>query len=103
MDGVSKSAKIRLIVVGLLLAEALSLRRFGYRFGGNVVVRCRSGHLFTTLWVPGASFKAIRLGWFRVQRCPVGKHWSMVKPVRRDELTEDERRFADEHHDVKLP
>jgi len=25
----------------------------GYPIGGRLVVRCRQGHLFTTLWIPG--------------------------------------------------
>lgn len=35
------------------LVEALAIRRRGYGVAGNVVVRCREGHLFTTLWIPG--------------------------------------------------
>jgi len=73
------------------------------RIGGNVVVRCRDGHLFTTIWVPGASFKSLRLGWWRFQRCPVGRHWSLVTPVRESELTEAERQLAREHEDVRIP
>jgi hypothetical protein len=71
--------------------------------GGNVVVRCRDGHLFTTIWVPGASVKSVRLGWWRLQRCPVGNHWSIVTPVKESELSESERRFAHEHQDVRVP
>src|SRR5262249_59103682 len=63
-------------------------------FGGRLVVRCRRGHLFTTLWIPGVSFKALRLGWLRVQRCPVGNHWSIVTPVRESELSGRQRRAA---------
>lgn len=87
-----------LYVVGTLVA-----RRRGYNMGGNIVVRCRAGHLFTTIWVPGASLKALRLGWARLQRCPVGKHWTLVTPVREAELTYEERRMAAEHHDVRIP
>jgi hypothetical protein len=68
-----------------------------------VVVRCRSGHLFTTTWIPGGSLKAIRLGSMRFQRCPVGHHWSLVSPVREADLTEQELRFATEHHDLRIP
>ena len=75
----------------------------GYRIGGNLVVRCRQGHLFTTIWIPGASLKAVRLGWWRIQRCPVGGHWTVVTPVRESELTDDERREAREHKDVRIP
>ncbi len=41
-------------------------------------VRCSAGHLFTTIWVPLASLKAIRLAGERYQRCPVGHHWATV-------------------------
>lgn len=75
----------------------------GYPVGGNIVVRCRRGHLFTTLWIPGVSVKAVRLGWWRIQRCPVGKHWSIVTPVKPSELTEDDERLARERQDVRLP
>jgi hypothetical protein len=79
-------------------------RRRGYSgIGGNTVVRCRKGHLFTTLWVPGASFKSIRLGAARFQHCPVGKHWSLVVPVKDSELTDEEKQTASEHHDVRIP
>ena len=78
-------------------------RRLGYKVGGNTIVRCRQGHLFTTIWVPGASLKSIRLGWARLQRCPVGKHWSLVTPVKDAELTDDERRDAAQHRDIRIP
>lgn len=85
------------------LVEALAIRRRGYGVAGNVVVRCREGHLFTTLWIPGGSLKSVRLGWARFQRCPVGRHWSLVVPVARDDLNDYERRSALEHHDVRIP
>ena len=92
-----------LIIAAALLVEMLPLWRRGYGVGGNVIVRCRRGHLFTTLWLPGISVKAIRLGWWRLERCPVGRHWSLVTPVRRSDLTEDERRTAEETRDIRLP
>jgi hypothetical protein len=85
-------------VVGTVVA-----RRLGYKVGGNTVVRCRDGHLFTTIWVPGVSLKAIRLGWFRFQRCPVGAHWTLVSPVKDSDLTDEERRAAEQRHDVRIP
>ena len=91
-------AALVLMVVGTVAA-----RSRGYRIGGNVVVRCQHGHLFTTIWIPGASLKSIRLGWWRVQRCPVGHHWSIVRPVRDADLTEDERRLAAAHKDIRIP
>jgi hypothetical protein len=45
----------------------------------------------------------VRLGLWRVQRCPVGHHWSLVTPVNESDLSEDERRFAREHQDFPLP
>jgi hypothetical protein len=85
------------------VAEAIALRRLGYGFAGDVVVRCRRGHHFTTIWVPGVSLKALRLGWWRVQRCPVGRHWALVTPVRRADLTPDALRAAQEARDLRIP
>ncbi len=95
--------------VGFLLAlislavEAAAIRRLGYPFAGDVVVRCRKGHLFTTIWVPGVSFKSLRLGWWRFQRCPVGEHAALVTPVRRVDLTPEEQRSAAEAKDIRIP
>ena len=78
-------------------------RRRGRLIGANTIVRCRDGHLFTTLWIPGASLKAIRLGWWRLQRCPVGNHWSLVTPVQASTLTADETQVAAQRHDLRIP
>ena len=75
----------------------------GYSFGRNVVVRCQQGHLFTTVWIPGVSVKALRLGFWRVQWCPVGRHVTLVSLVKNADLTEEEREFAEEHHDIPIP
>jgi hypothetical protein len=85
------------------VAETIPVWRHGYGVGGNVVVRCGKGHLFTTIWVPGASLKSLRLGPRRLQRCPVGHHWSLVKLVRESDLTKRERRAAHEHQDIRIP
>lgn len=90
-------------IVAVLAGGTLVARRLGYKVGGNVVVRCRQGHLFTTIWIPGASLKAIRLGWARLQRCPVGQHWTLVTPVKEATLTEEERQGAGQRHDVRIP
>ena len=92
-----------LIVVGVITGVTLIARRLGYNLGGNTVVRCRQGHLFTTIWIPGVKLKELDLVVARVQRCPVGKHWSLVVPVRESELTEGELQFAKAHHDVPIP
>ncbi|MFZ0059933.1 MAG: hypothetical protein WAL35_07815 [Acidimicrobiales bacterium] len=94
----------RLIVLSLLCAEIVVLvRRRGFVFGANTVVRCRDGHLFTSLWIPGGSLKSVRLGWWRLQRCPVGRHWSLVTPAKVSELTDGERQLAARRRDVRIP
>lgn len=71
--------------------------------GRRTIVRCRDGHLFETIWIPFASFKSLRLGRARWQRCPVGHHWSVVVPVREEDLSDEERRKAHETRDVRIP
>jgi hypothetical protein len=78
-------------------------RLFGYKLGPNTVVRCRQGHLFTTSWIPGVKLKAIDLGVARLQHCPIGRHWTLVVPVRDSDLTDEEREFARAHHDIRIP
>ena len=99
------SSKTKLIpaVIGALVAFTLIARRLGYNLGGNVVVRCRKGHLFTTIWIPGIKLKAIDLGIARVQHCPIGNHWSLVVPVRNRDLTDEQRQAAAKHHDARIP
>jgi hypothetical protein len=98
-----RSRRRRRLLLALALVEPLLMWARGYPIGGNLIVRCRRGHLFTTLWIPGVSLKALRLGWLRFQRCPVGHHWSLIVPVRPSELTDDERREARSRRDVLLP
>jgi hypothetical protein len=91
------------IVAAALLLEPAAMKLRGYPMGGNLIVRCRQGHLFTTIWIPGASLKALRFGWWRFQRCPVGRHWTIVTPVKESALSDDERRIAREHRDIRVP
>lgn len=90
------------IVLALVFA-VVGPRMRGAPVGGDVIVRCRQGHLFTTLWIPLASLKAVRLGWVRFQRCPVGHHWSLVIPVNQTTLTPADISFARTHRDVPMP
>jgi hypothetical protein len=84
--------------------EAAAGQKRGYSgMGGDTIVRCSRGHLFTTKWIVGSSVKAVRLGYKRYQHCPVCKKWRIVVPVRDDELSDEDRRVAAEHHDTKLP
>lgn len=94
-----------IVVVGLLLLAVWYMRRQGYQRGGggSVVVRCREGHLFSTIWIPLMSFKAVRLGPWRYQHCPVGNHWTLVVPVDIETLSKAEQRFAADHHDALIP
>lgn len=91
-----------LIITVALLVETVPTWVRTHRIAGNFIVRCRKGHLFTTIWIPGASVKALRLGLWRFQRCPVGHHWSLVTAVKESELSESERRAAHENRDIRL-
>ena len=46
------------------------MRARGYRMGRDVVVRCRQGHMYTTIWLPGGSLKSLRFGLRRLRRRP---------------------------------
>jgi len=92
-----------LIAAGVAVGGTLIARRLGYNLGTNTLVRCRQGHLFTTIWIPGIKLKELDLVVARVQYCPVGNHWSLVVPVRNVDLTEEEIQFAREHHDIRIP
>ena len=99
---------VKAIIVGVTVAviavgTAVARRRGYSGMGGNTIVRCSKGHLFMTIWVPGASFKSIRLGMSRFQYCPVGRHWAVVTPVSDSELTDEDRQLAAAHHDVRIP
>jgi hypothetical protein len=91
------------LAAAVVAVEVAGLWRRGYGVGGNVVVRCRAGHLFTTIWLPAVSLKSLRLGLWRFQYCPVGKHWSVVTLVKRAELSRRQLRGASQHKDIRIP
>jgi hypothetical protein len=98
------AAIVPLAIVVIIIGATLVARRRGFNVGsGYTVVRCLEGHLFTTIWIPGVSLKALRLGPFRLQRCPVGDHVTFVTPIRVSDLTNEGRRFAEQHHDGSIP
>lgn len=102
----SKRKRRLALTAGIVAAYAVGTvvaRRQGYSFGLNVPVRCRQGHIFTTTWIPGASVKSLRLGLWRVQWCPVGRHVDLVRLVKESDLSPAEREFAAGHHDVPVP
>jgi len=102
----TRRRKRRIVLAGATAIYAVGTvvaRSLGYSIGPHTVVRCRRGHLFTTIWIPGVSVKSVRLGWWRVQRCPVGPHWSIVVPVRDASLSKKELRRAHETLDARVP
>ncbi|QNE20089.1 hypothetical protein F1D05_21955 [Kribbella qitaiheensis] len=66
------------------------------------IVRCSAGHLFTTKWMALGSFKAIRLGPVRYQRCPVGHHRSLIRRVDPGSLSRQERATAARIRDTSV-
>ena len=103
----SSKRKRRLVVTGVILAgyvaSTIVAIEQGYSFGRSVPVRCRQGHLYTTMWIPGASLKALRLGLRRFQWCPVGRHFDLVRLVKEADLSPAELELAAEHHDIPIP
>ena len=95
--------RLLLLLVAADLAALAAARVLGYRLGTNTIVRCRQGHLFTTIWIPGGSLKSLRFGWWRFQRCPIGRHWSLVSPVKESDLTPEEIEQAHAHRDTRIP
>jgi len=92
------------VAVVLLIGRVVIARRRGYAGDAtHRIVRCSQGHVFTTVWLPGVSFKAIRLVGSRFQYCPVGKHWSLVRAVPEDELTDEDRQSAELYRDSGIP
>jgi hypothetical protein len=85
------------IAVVVLLKVVAAKRRRRPALGGEIIVRCSKGHLFWTNWTPLGSLTSIRLGSARFQHCPVGDHWSLVKPVRDSDLTAEDRRIAEQN------
>jgi hypothetical protein len=90
------------VVAGYIVGTIVATRA-GYRVGRNSFVRCRLGHVFTTTWIPGGSVKALRLGLWRIQWCPVGRHVDLVRLVKPADLSQAEREFAAAHHDIPVP
>lgn len=109
---ITAMAKLRmgkrgLIVTGVVAASyvagTIAAKRMGYTFGRDVVVKCRAGHVFSTVWIPGASVKSLKLGFWRLQWCPVGQHVTLVHPVKDTDLTDELRESAAAHHDIPVP
>ena len=66
-------------------------------------VRCKEGHLFTTIWIPAVSLKALRLAGSRYQKCPVGQHWTTVTRLDPATASATDLAQAASVHDRRLP
>lgn len=69
----------------------------------TTIARCSRGALFQTLWVPGVSFRAVRLGPVRIMRCPVHQRVEMVRIVNPADLTPEERASAARYPPGRVP
>lgn len=69
----------------------------------RTIVRCSQGALYSTIWLPLGSLKAIRLGSTRVQRCPVHHKWERVRKVDSASLTSEELASAMATRDNAIP
>jgi hypothetical protein len=86
-----------IIVVAALLAFAVGAMvasRKGFKRDGEVVARCRQGHLFTTVWVGRFSWRQLDLGFAKIQRCPVDGRLTVVRPADVSALTPEQKRAA---------
>jgi hypothetical protein len=78
-------------------------KTIAHNFPMATIVRCSRGALFETIWVPLVSFKAIRLGSKRLQRCPVHARWELVQRADPSTLTPAERAEGAEHPAGPIP
>lgn len=70
----------------------------------DTAVQCSAGHYFTTIWIPGGSLKAVRLGMTRYQYCPVGHHWATVTRLDwKGTATAENCAQAALVHDIRIP
>ena len=69
----------------------------------RTIVRCDEGGLYSSIWIPLVSFKAVRLGGSRWQRCPVHGKWETARPVDPGQLTAEQRRAAEAITDIGIP
>jgi hypothetical protein len=82
------------IIVAVIIVKVVVSRLSGRpALVGKIRVRCSQAHVFTTTWSPLGSFTSIRLGDARFQRCPVGHHWTLVRPVLDGDTTGEDRQL----------
>jgi hypothetical protein len=74
--------KLGLLAGGIAAANAY-VHHEGYTIPGRTMVRCRSGHEFSTIWVSGMSVASLRLGLHtRFMKCPECNAWRIVHPIK---------------------
>jgi len=84
-----------IIAVVVIARVLVSKSRGRPALAGKIVVRCSKGHIFTTTWSSLGSLTSIRLGFARFQRCLVGHHWGLVRPVNDSDLSDEDRRLVE--------
>jgi hypothetical protein len=99
MSNIIASIIVVVVAFGAFVLGALIARRKGFTKQGDVVVRCRRGHLFTTVWTSRLSKSRLDLGFARIQRCPQGNHLTIVTPVDGATLTKEEKKQAKQLRD----
>ena len=79
-------------VVLVLVRFVIAKRRAAPR-GHPPIVRCSKGHVFTTVWIPGGSFKAVR--WLDpIPALPGRQAWNIGQTHQRRRLSDEERQSA---------
>ena len=100
MKAIIISSTFLVIVAVVFVVVQTLVRRHPDRY--DVIVECADGHRYSTYWIPAASYKAIRLGTTRYQRCPVGRHWARTHKVDPSSLTAAELHAARAIHDRRI-
>lgn len=93
MHGYHAPLEIALPIIAAVIILKMVISKVSGRpaLVGKIKVRCSQGHVFTTTWSPLGSLTAIRLGGAWFQHCPVGNHWSLVRPVLDGDTTGEDR------------
>ncbi|WP_210605067.1 hypothetical protein [Brevibacterium oceani] len=72
-------------------------------YADEVIVRCSGDGYYRTRWIPLVSFKSIRFGAYRFQRCPVHDKWEMAGIVDDADLTPEIRSAAEKYPVSRIP
>lgn len=69
----------------------------------EVIVRCSGDGYYRTRWIPLVSFKSIRFGAYRFQKCPVHGKWEMAGIVDDADLSPEIVRAAADYPASRIP